>query len=55
MRSFKQQVEQVLCSEKGRRVLDEAARLARDPLARQRIEDLRRQLGQATSRQRPPR
>lgn len=41
---FKQQLERVLRTSKGERVLDEAQRLARDPVAKARIEELRREL-----------
>ena len=44
MTRFREQLEGVLRTTKGERVLEEAKRLARDPVSKQRIEDLRGKL-----------
>ena len=55
MVGFKKQLDTVLRTAKGERVLDEALRLARDPVSKQRIEDLRRKLLAGAPAARPPR
>ena len=55
MVGFKKQLDTVLRTAKGERVLDEALRLARDPVSKQRIEDLRRKLVAGAPSARPPR
>ena len=44
MPGFREQLEGVLRTAKGERVLEEAKRLARDPVSKQRIDDLHRKL-----------
>ncbi|WP_205695805.1 hypothetical protein [Conexibacter sp. SYSU D00693] len=41
---FRSQLDSVLRTPQGRKVLDEALRLARDPLQKQRLEELRAQV-----------
>lgn len=56
---FRTHLDAVLRTDKGERVLDEALRLARDPLAKQRIVELRDKLAAppaaAAGRATPPR